>query len=159
MKRARRLAIAVMLPVVMMIVAGPLAAQQSPQEKEVWSLEDTYWQCVQANDLERYAKLWSEDFLGWPYTNPEPAGKDEITGWITAHTSKGEVLKSFEVEPLKAHVTGKYATVTYRIHFIWADKSGAEKPGIFRIIHTWLREGRSWQIISGMSAPTDASGH
>ena len=97
MKSAIRLAIAVMLPVVMMIVAAPLAAQQSRQEKEVWSLEDTYWQCVQANDLERYAKLWSEDFLGWPYTNAEPAGKDEITAMdYRAHQQRRspQVLRS-----------------------------------------------------------------
>lgn len=158
MKRAIRLALSAIV-----LIAAPLAAQQqqpqSPQEREVWSLEDTYWQSVQANDLERYTKLWSEDFLGWPYSSPEPAGKDEITDWITAHTSKGEVLKSFDIQPVRSHVAGKYATVTYRIHFIWADKTGAETPGIFRVIHTWLREGRSWQIISGMSAPTDATGH
>src|ERR1700746_2784420 len=91
------------------------AAQRSTDEKEVWSLEDAYWQYVKANDFERYRTLWHADFLGWPYGSPEPAGKERITEWITAHTSKGETLRSYELERLKAQVTGKYATVTYSV--------------------------------------------
>jgi len=136
------------------------AAQRSADEKEVWSLEDAYWQYVKANDLERYRTLWHEDFLGWPYSSSEPAGKEQITEWITAHTSKGETLNSYELERLKAQVTGKYATVAYRVRLTWTDKNGTDKPGRLRIIHTWLHDaGAKWQIISGMGAPTDAEGH
>jgi ketosteroid isomerase-like protein len=115
---------------------------------------------VKANDFERYLTLWHADFLGWPYSSPEPARKEQITEWVTAHTSKGETLKSYEVERLKAQVTDNYATVTYRVHLIWTDKNGTVKPGNLRLIHTWLRnaDGR-WQIISGMGAPTNAEGH
>src|ERR1700746_2242126 len=126
------------------------AAQRSTDEKEVWSLEDAYWQYVKANDFEHYRTLWHADFLGWPYSDPEPAGKEQITGWITAHTSKGETLKSYEVERLKARVTGNNVTTTYRAHLVWVDKNGTDRPGSIRIIHPWLRSaGGNWQIISG----------
>jgi ketosteroid isomerase-like protein len=133
------------------------AAQQSGGEKEVWSLENSYWQYAKSNDMDRYRTLWHPDFLGWPYSDTEPAGKERITGWITAHTGKGETLKSFELEPLKSHTTGAYATVAYRVHLTWTDKDGKDHPGALRIIHTWLRRGK-WQIISGMGAPTNAEG-
>jgi ketosteroid isomerase-like protein len=102
------------------------AEQRSADEKKVWSLEDAYWQYVKANDFEHYRTLWHEDFLGWPYSSPEPAGKEQITEWITAHTSKGETLKSYELERLKAQVTGRYATVTYRVSLTWTDKTRAD---------------------------------
>jgi ketosteroid isomerase-like protein len=144
---------------VVVLTCALFAAQQSPPEKEVWSLEDAYWQYVKANDIERYRTLWHVDFLGWPYSDPEPAGKEHISEWIAAHTSKGETLKSYELERLKSRVTGTYATVTYRVHLTWTDKDGKDHPGALRIIHTWLRDGGKWQIISGMGAPTNADGH
>lgn len=146
--------------VVLLLASALFAGQPSAYEKEVWSLEDAYWQYAKANDFEHYLTLWHADFLGWPYSSPEPARKEQITEWITAHTSKGETLKSYDVERLKAQVTDNYATVTYRVHLIWTDKNGMDKPGSLRIIHTWLRnaDGR-WQIISGMGAPTNAEGH
>jgi ketosteroid isomerase-like protein len=157
MNRIARPAIVV---VVIALASVLFAAQRSADEKEVWSLEDAYWQYVKANDFERYRTLWHADFLGWPYSSPEPTGKDQITEWVTAHTSKGETLKSYEVERLRAQVTGNYATVTYRARLIWTDKNGTDKPGSLRIIHTWLHDaGGKWQIISGMGAPTNAEGH
>ena len=115
---------------------------------------------MKANDLERYRSLWHEDFLGWPSVSPQPLRKGHITDWITFRTSKGETLKSYDLEQLTAQVTGDVATVTYRVRYTFADKTGAGQPSQVRIIHTWLRSaGGKWQIISGMSAPTNAEGH
>jgi ketosteroid isomerase-like protein len=136
------------------------AALPSTDEEKVWSLEKAYWEYVKANDLQTYRTLWHTDFLGWPTMNAEPVRKDHITDWITTHTSKGETLKSYDLERLTTQVTDNLATVTYRVRLTWADKNGAGQPSTLRIIHTWLRNaGGTWQIISGMSAPTNADGH
>ncbi len=146
--------------IVALLLASALFGQPSASEKEVWSLEDAYWQYAKANDFEHYLTLWHADFLGWPYNSPEPVRKGQITDWITAHTNKGETLKSYDLERLAAQVTGNHATVTYRVRLVWVDKNGTDKPGSLRIIHTWLRNsGGKWQIISGMGAPTNAEGH
>ena len=147
--------------IVAVLLAAPLlAAQPAANEKEVWSLEDNYWRYVQANDLEHYRTLWNGDFLGWPLASPEPVHKDHITDWITAHTSVGESLKSYDLERLAAQASGEYATVAYRVRLTWVDKSGVEKPGSLRVIHTWLRSAdHKWQIISGMAAAPNAQGH
>ena len=144
----------------LLTVSTAFAAQPSKDEQEVWALEQTYWKYVQANDLERYLTLWSPNFLGWPSSSAEPAGKAQITDWITAHTSKGETLKTYDLEPLKVQVADGIATTTYRIRMGWVDKSGAARPATVRVIHTMRRSaGGAWQIISGMSAPTNADGH
>jgi ketosteroid isomerase-like protein len=136
------------------------AEQHSAYEKDVWSLENSYWQYVKANDFEHYLTLWDANFVGWPLSSPEPAGKGQITEWITAHTNKGETLQAYDVERLKAYFGDRYATVTYRVHMTWTNKKGTDVPGSLRVIHTWLRnaDGR-WQIISGMAAPVNAEGH
>lgn len=135
------------------------ATNPSVEEEKVWSLEQDYWHFVQTNDLEHYRELWHPQFLGWPAFSPEPLGKDHITDWMTAHTAKGELLKSYHLETLAMQVVDNLATTTYRVRLVWVDKNGKEEPGAIRIIHTWLRNPRgTWQIVSGMSAPTNAEG-
>jgi ketosteroid isomerase-like protein len=146
--------------VIVLLAPALFAAPPSADADKVWLLEKAYWQYVQAKDLQKYRTLWHTNFLGWPSVSPEPLRKDHITDWITARTSKGESLKSYDLERLITQLTGNLATVTYRVRLTWADKSGADQSSTVRIIHTWVRNaGSNWQIISGMSAPTDAAGH
>ncbi len=143
-----------------LLTATPFAAPPAADADKLWSLEKAYWEYVQANDLDKYRSLWHRDFLGWPSVSPEPLRKDHITDWITAQTSKGETLKSYELERLITQVTGDLASTTYRVRITWADRAGAGQPSTVRVIHTWIRNpGGAWQIISGMSAPTTAEGH
>jgi len=143
----------------LLLSASLFAAPSSADNEKLWSLEKTYWEYVQANDLQKYRSLWHSNFLGWPSVSPEPLRKDHITDWITAHTSKGESLKSYDLERLTMQVTGDVATTTYRVRLTWADKAVVGQPSTIRVIHTWVRKpGGAWQIISGMSAPTNTEG-
>ena len=136
------------------------AVDRSADEEKLWSLEQTYWRLVQANDLDHYRQLWHAQFLGWPYVSPEPLGKAHITDWITVHTAKGESLKSYQLERLQMQIVDDVATTTYRMRMIWVDKKGGEQAATIRVIHTWLRNpDGTWKIVSGMSAPTNAEGH
>ena len=146
--------------IVVVLTASLFAAPTSADTQKLWSLEKAYWEYVQANDLQKYRGLWHTDFLGWPSVSPEPLRKDHITDWITAHTGKGESLQYYDLEPLTAQVAGDVATTTYRVRLTWADKAGPGQPSTIRVIHTWVRNvGGTWQIISGMSAPTNPEGH
>ena len=146
--------------VVALLAPGLFAALPSADEEKVWLLEKAYWQYVKANDLQTYRTLWHTDFLGWPTINAEPVRKEHITDWITTHTTKGETLKSYDLERLTTQVTDNLATMTYRVRLTWADKNRAGQSSTLRVMHTWLRNsGGTWEIISGMSAPTNAEGH
>lgn len=135
-------------------------AQNASTDDAVWAQEIKYWQFVKANDLDHYRALWSESFLGWPLSSDAPARKAQITDWITSRTNKGNRLKSFELERLVVQVSGDLATTTYRCRTTWVDAKGAESVATMRILHTWrCAHDGTWRIISGMSAPVDASGH
>lgn len=145
--------------IAVLLAPAPSAPTLLNDAEKIWLLEKGYWEYVQTNNVGRYRALWHNEFLGWPRSNPEPVRKDHITDWITAHTGKGETLKSYDLERLATQVTGNLATVTYRVRLTWADKNGTGQPSRSRIIHTWLRDvGGTWHIISGMSAPTDPEG-
>lgn len=148
------------LLLIVLLASTLFASDQSADEEKVWSLEQDYWHFVQANDLDHYRGLWHPQFIGWPLMSPQPVRKDHITDWLTAHISKGDALKSYHLERLTSQVLDNLATTTYRLTAVWVGKDGKEQPATTRIIHTWLRNANgTWEIISGMSAPTNAEGH
>jgi ketosteroid isomerase-like protein len=146
------------LIVVITATATAFSQDAAKNEAQVWQLEKAYWEYVKANDLEKYRALWDEAFVGWPFVSSVPVGKDHITDWITANTSKGITLQSYSIEQLAIHVTGEIAINYYRIRANWANEKGADaRTDALRIMHTWSRTGATWQIIGGMSAPLNAN--
>ena len=135
-----------------MLSIGPaFAEKQSPDERAVWKLEQSYWKYVQAGDLESYRKLWHPNFVGWPNSSARPKRKDHITDWIAAYTKKGLRLESYDLEPAASQATGNVVVTHYWITDRWVDKEGHGKGKTNRITHTWIRTPDGWQIIGGMS--------
>lgn len=128
-----------------------LQSQPAPDEQKLWQLERDYWRYVQNNDLRSYLTLWHQNFLGWPSMSATPVRKDRITDWITAQTSQGRSLKSYEIRPASIQVSGDTAVLCYWVTFAWGDKDGKGDTLRSRILHTWRKTGEEWQIISGMS--------
>jgi ketosteroid isomerase-like protein len=147
------------IPFLLLLASTVFAQGSAKDEAQIWNLEKAYWECVKANDLEKYCALWHDDFLGWPFVSSVPTRKDHITDWITANTSKRLTLQSYSIEPLAIQVTGDIAINHYRIKANWANSEGAEvRTDALRITHTWIRTHGTWQIIGGMSAPVNEKG-
>ena len=137
--------------------SGARAGQASEYEQAIWKLEHEYWRHVQDNDLPAYLALWHKDFLGWPYVNAAPVRKDHITDWITSNTSKGLSFKPMELKPAGVQITGDIAVAYYGMTYAWLDKDGKGAAVAIRVTHTWLKVGKDWQIIGGMSAREPAT--
>lgn len=137
-----------------LVMAGEMfAADTAADEQRLWERERAYWQYVEKNELVAYADLWHKDFLGWPSVSSAPVRKDHITDWITSQTSKGHTFKAGEFKPAALQVTGDVAFACYWITFSWLDRDGKGEAHTLRITHAWLREGKDWRIIGGMSMP------
>ena len=133
-------------------IASAQTSQATSVEQTVWNLERDYWRYVQENDLKDYTELWHKDFLGWPSVSVVPVGKDHITDWIISQTSQGLTFKSGEFKPAKMRVTGDVAMAYYWMTFRWVDRDGKGDEHTIRVTHTWVRDGKSWQILGGMSS-------
>ena len=133
--------------------AEPVSPSLSRDEEALWNLERAYWRYVENNDLASYSALWHQNFLGWPSVSAAPVRKDHITDWITSQTSKGLKFKTDEFKPAAIQVTNDIAFAGYWITFRWLDKDGKGAPYTLRITHAWVRSGKDWQIIGGMSMP------
>jgi hypothetical protein len=137
--------------------AGKIEAQTSESEKTLWKLEHDYFRYVEDNNLTDYLTLWHKNFLGWPSVSAAPVQKDHITDWITSRTSKGLAFKLIEIKPAAVQVTGDIGVTCYWVTYKFADKDGQGKTYHTRITHTWLKDGKDWHIIGGMSMPEGAT--
>jgi ketosteroid isomerase-like protein len=140
-------------------MALPATAQTQPSadEQSLWTLEHSYWDYVQSNNLTAYLGLWHKDFIGWPWVSAAPVHKDHITDWITTQTSKGLTFKTVEFKPAAIHVSGDVAVTYYWITSKWLDKDGNGAAHTLRVTHTLIRDGKDWRIIGGMSMLEEAS--
>ncbi len=125
----------------------------SDTENSLWRLERSYWRYVEDNNLQDYRNLWHRDFLGWPLVSPAPVHKDHITDWITSQTSKGLSLRMEELKPAAIQVTGNIGVICYWLTYRWVDESGNGETYTIRVTHTWIKDGKDWRIIGGMSMP------
>jgi len=145
---------------VCVFVLSPLVAIGSPvseTEQTIWELEHSYWSYVQENNLTAYRSLWHKDFLGWPSVSEAPVHKDHITDWITAQTSKGLSFKLIAFKPAAIQASGELVVACYWVTSKWVDKDGMGTERTVRITHTWIKTGKDWQIMGGMSMPEPAN--
>jgi ketosteroid isomerase-like protein len=146
-----------LLAVVLFLIPSlSLAQSHIAAEDAVWSREVAYWKTAQSGDLNTYYSLWSDDFLGWPFSSHDPMHKAHVADWITSHATKGEHLKSYSLERLSVQVSGSLAITTYRVRATWVGGNGEENTGTNRVLHAWRRyQDGTWRIFSGMSAPAE----
>lgn len=139
--------------VFLLLAALPCFAQElklSPEQEQVWRMEEKYWQIVKARDREGYIALWDEDFVGWPDNCAAPIRKDVIRS-DTFGTLRG--LKNFHLEPRAVQVFQDVAIAYYVVAAEYTPKGGSNEVVAFRCMHTWRKVNGVWLIIGGMSSP------
>ena len=137
-------------PILTTMLCFSQEAKLSPEQEQVWSMEEKYWQIVEARDREGYIALWDEEFVGWPYDSPAPVRKDVIR---SDTFGKFEGLTKFQLEPKVVQVCKGVAIAYYTVTAAYAPKIGTNEVVAFRCMHTWRKTNGVWLIIGGMSAP------
>lgn len=130
---------------------GAAAATDSKKVSEVWALEDEYWRCVKAGDVERYVKLWHDSFIGWPCGKDHPARKSGVGDWVREVRDK-KIKVEVSLTREGAEDFGTEVVVHYRFTRVdtYPDGHVEGRGDQSKITHTWMRVGNRWLIIGGM---------
>jgi ketosteroid isomerase-like protein len=146
--------------VLLLALAAPriFAQEMTPAQKEVWQMEEVYWNDVKASNADHYASLWHPSFLGWPRDRDRPAGKKEITEGARKKMAAGRVV-SYEFLSKAVTVVGDVGVTQYSVRATRTGKDGTNETYTSRVTHTWLKTGNIWEILGGMSAPDGSPGH
>lgn len=143
--------------ILLLLVALPCFAKQlklSAEQKQIWEMEERYWQIVEAGDGEAYISQWDENFVGWPDNCLAPIRKDVIRS-DTFGTLRD--MKNFQLDPKAVQVFENVAIAYYLVTAMYTPKGGSNEVVAFRISHTWRKTNGVWHIIGGMSSPAQPS--
>lgn len=126
----------------------------SAAQQAVWEREETYWDLVEAGNLERYLELWDDDFVGWPFDTETPITRSSLRTYERDWFEKlnaGEFR--YTLTPQAIAVAGDVAIAYYRAHLNYIDDHEEETMNV-RVTHTWLHDDEEWKILGGMNTPT-----
>lgn len=149
--------VAVALLLIWLLLPGVqvvLAATDAGSIAQVWDREEEYSRYVQAGDVENFVKLWHKDFIGWPCDQDHPLRKTSIGNWVQEIRDNKIVVESTMTRE-GAQDFGDVVVVHYSCTDIetYPDGRVEGRGKEFKITHTWMKVGDTWQIIGGMCGP------
>ena len=124
-------------------------------EREVWQLEERYWEYWIQKDIEGYMSLLHEDFIGWPSSLEMPGDKKAARQFVQNFWTQIKLF-AFEMKPAAIKIIDDVAVVHYFL--FWKDEDGHQVGNRYRLTHTWMKQGGIWQVIGGMSSEIIDSG-
>lgn len=122
---------------------------QKNDEAAIWKLEEHYWNCWIKKDIEGYMSLLHEDFMGWASSLETPGDKEAAREFVQNFWSQIQLF-AIEMKPCAIKIVDDVALVHYFL--LLKDEDGNQMGNSYRITHTWLKQGRIWQILGGMSS-------
>src|SRR5260370_14123845 len=133
--------------VLLLLMAAPriFAQEMTPAQKEVWQMEEAYWNDVKASNSDHYATLSHYSFLGWPRDRDRPLGKKDLTEGAAKKMAAGRVV-SCEFLSKAVTVVGDVGVTQYSVKATIARKDGTNETYTSRVTHTWLKTGSTWEI-------------
>lgn len=125
----------------------------SANVNEVWSREDEYGRYSEAGDLDAYRSLFHEKFIGWPCDQAHPKRKAGVGRWVREVRDQ-HIKVTSDLTREGAEDFANIVVVHYRVTEVdtYPDGHTEGEGKEFKITHTWMRTGDTWQIIGGMCA-------
>ena len=122
-----------------------LGQELSATQKEVWKMEETYFELWKNGDMQGFTELHHKDAIIWGNKSAWPKDRSIIDMGGVAGDGIGELLDSFELELHEIKILGSIAISQYtaRIKRLGKDYR-------LRLSHTWVKQGGKWQIIGAM---------
>ncbi|HOW54028.1 MAG TPA: nuclear transport factor 2 family protein [Syntrophorhabdaceae bacterium] len=119
-------------------------------EEKIWKLEEAYFTNLYNADHDGTLALVHSQFLGWPDMAAKPLDWQGSADFMKKAFSKpSPCTLTFEREGIS--VVDNAALTQYIIHASCSDTTGTVKRQSSRITHTWIKEGRDWKLLGGMS--------
>ncbi len=126
-----------------------LAAAQTwtPEQQEVWRLEEQQWQMVKDKDLTWIDKMVHANISYWDVDQPGPQNKASLTQWSRFSSSASTVLEQ-ELFPISITITGNLAVAQYRYSLVRENYKKERETATGRYTDVLVKEGGRWLFIA-----------
>jgi len=136
---------AVCLAVVIATTAG--AGDWSAEQKDVWGNVTAYWAAYAAGDVDGFMSYVHEDYSGWGYEQPLPAGKESSRKWMS-YSMTLQKVRVYEVTPVGIMIHGDVAVVHYYYAYAYEDAEGEQHNEQGRWTDILVKQGSKWVLFA-----------
>jgi hypothetical protein len=132
----------------LLAVAGAASAQTwTPEQQELWKLEEQQWQMAKDKDLSWIDKLVHPNLSYWDSDQQSPQNKASLARWNRYNSTNATVLEQ-ELFPISATITGNLAVLQYR-YMVARENSKKERETVSgRYTDVLVKEGGRWLFIA-----------
>jgi hypothetical protein len=127
--------------------AGTSVAQTwSPEQQEIWRLEDQQWKMNAAKDLTWIDTMVHANLTFWDTAFPGPQNKASLSRWAKYNTAS--TILEQEIFPISLTITGNVAVAHYRYHVVSENYKKERETVNGRYTDVLIKEGNRWLFIT-----------
>ncbi len=128
--------------------AGTASAQDwSPEQQELWQLEQQQWKMSAAKDLSWIDTMVHSNMRFWETDSPMPRDKASLKHWARFESDSGAVLHQ-ELFPISATITGNVAVVQYHYMIATENYKKERETVTGQYTDVLIKENGRWMFIA-----------
>jgi hypothetical protein len=133
---------------VLVAQTGTAVAQTwSPEQQEIWRLEEQQWKMSAAKDLTWIETMVHPNISFWDVQFPAPQNKASLSRRARYSSTAITVLEQ-ELFPISVTITGNVAVAQYRYRVVSEDYKKEREIATGRYTDVLIREGNRWLFIT-----------
>jgi ketosteroid isomerase-like protein len=133
-----------LLLLAMTAYTGVAAAQTwSPEQQEIWRLEEQQWRMAAAKDLSWIETMVHPNLNFWASDQPMPRGRASLARWAR-YDSTNSTVREQELFPISVTITGNVAVAQYRYQVASENYKKERETVTGRYTDVFIREGNRW---------------
>ena len=123
------------------------AAEWSPEQQDVWNLEQQQWAMSKSKDLSWIDTMVHQNMRFWETGAPMPRDKASLKHWDRFEADNSTTLEQ-EIYPISATITGNIAVVQY--HYVVASENykTERKTMTGHYTDVLIKENGRWMFIA-----------
>ncbi len=152
-----RLLSSVFVLAVVLISASASAQSWTPEQQELWKLEEEIWQRDVSKDVGWVSTYMHPDATSWGIDQPVPRNRASVAKWDKYAYGNSTVLEH-ELFPLSIVISGDVAIVHFRYRSASENARKEREVTTGRYTDVLVRKGGRWLILATVGGDDPRSG-
>ena len=128
--------------------AGAVSAQTwTPEQQELWKLEEKQWQMAKDKDLTWIETMVHPNLSYWSNESPVPQTRTSLSRWNRYDNTNATVLEQ-ELFPHSITITGNVAVVNYHYQIARENSKKERETVRGRYTDVFVKDGGRWLFIA-----------
>jgi hypothetical protein len=119
----------------------------SPEQQEIWRLEEQQWKMGAAKDLTWIETMVHPNISFWDRAFPTPQNKASLSRWAKYGAASSTVLEQ-EIFPISMTITGNVAVAHYHYRIASENYKKEQEIATGRWTDVFIKEGGRWRFIT-----------